>query len=83
MLNRFISYLHLLRAKYIDYKAYIIIVSLIIGVTSALAAVFLKNLVHFIKWALKYDWGFNYAHWLYFIYPIVGKTLTVLYVKYF
>lgn len=82
MLSRFIAYLHLLRIKYIDYKAYIIITSVIIGIISALAAVLLKNVVHFIKLFLQFDFNTRHFNFLYFLYPIVGISLTLVFIKF-
>ncbi|OFX25504.1 MAG: chloride channel protein [Bacteroidetes bacterium GWA2_31_9b] len=70
------------RNKHISEKQLVIILSFIIGILGGLAAVILKNTVHATHLLLLnlFDTDFNY---LYLIFPIVGITLTVLYIKYF
>jgi chloride channel protein, CIC family len=83
MFERLKNTFHYVRIKYIDYKAYIIITSIIIGMISALAAVALKNAVHFIKWLLQFDFNSQNFNFLYVLYPVVGIALTLLYIKVF
>jgi CIC family chloride channel protein len=83
MFSKITGYLHFIRIKYIDYKAYIIITSIIIGIISALAAVLLKNAVHFIKWLLQFEFNTHYYNFLYFLYPIIGIALVIIYIKVF
>jgi len=70
------------RNKYISEHQLVLILSFIVGLLSGLAAVILKTTVHTTHSFLstRVESGFNY---LYLIFPIIGITLTVLYVKYF
>lgn len=55
-----------------------LILGVLVGLLSGLAVVLIKNLVHFIKELLT--WGFvkEFENYLYFLYPFIGLTLTVL-----
>jgi Chloride channel protein EriC len=60
----------------------LLVLALIVGVGSGLAAVFLKQMVHFVQWILT-GW-FNTASdsFLYLIYPAIGMLIALLFVKY-
>ena len=77
VLQRFITW----REKHIKDKQFILILSLLVGVFTALAAYVLKFLVEYIKELLT-DW-FNpmEANWLYLVYPVVGILLTSLFIR--
>lgn len=81
--NKIVAWLHAMRLKYVEKKAYVIFVSVIIGILSALAAVMLKNIVYYIKVLLQYDWGISYLSILYFIYPLVGIFIVYIYLRVF
>lgn len=60
----------------------ILVLSMIIGLLSGLAAIFLKNLTHFIEhksksWILEQN-GFDLS----FLFPFLGITITVVFVRY-
>ena len=81
-INRLLLFI-LLKSRSIDQKRLILILSLVVGILSGLAAVILKNTVHFL-----HDWvsriaekgSFNY---LYLALPGIGVIITVMYVRYF
>ncbi|OFX86771.1 MAG: chloride channel protein [Bacteroidetes bacterium GWF2_33_16] len=81
-INKFPRQVLIWRNKHVSERQLVIILSFVIGILSGLAAVILKNTVHSTHYFLsnQFESGFNY---LYLIFPIVGITLTVLYVKYF
>lgn len=64
-------------------KNFIIIASVIVGLMSGAAAVALKSSVHFIQINLEQNILVLTSNYLYLIYPIIGISLTVLYVKIF
>ncbi len=71
------------RIKNITGKQFVLILSVFIGVGSGLAAVVIKNLVHFIsEWVESLTTGgsFNY---LIIVFPSIGILITVLFIKYF
>ncbi|MGK0255290.1 MAG: CIC family chloride channel protein [Mariniflexile sp.] len=70
------------RAKHISHKQFIYILSIIIGFTSGVGAVVLKNLTHFIQHLLEGKLIKYYQHAFYFLFPIIGLTLVYLAIKY-
>jgi len=64
-------------------KQFLIIASILVGLTAGLAAVLLKTIVHYIKAFITSDHGFKYQYILYLAFPAIGILLTILFVKYF
>jgi CIC family chloride channel protein len=60
----------------------VLLLSLLIGVMSGLAAVFLKNLVHSTNYLITHGFDFAEGNLLYLAFPLVGIGLTVLFAKY-
>ncbi|MDX1283527.1 MAG: chloride channel protein [Draconibacterium sp.] len=56
--------------------------SLIVGLVSGLAALILKNLIHFVADKLTHWFSADSFSYLYLVYPLIGILLTVLFVKY-
>lgn len=71
------------RLKHVKQNHFILVLSLIVGILSGFAAVILKNTVHFTSNFLLRGQEIQNVHFLFFVYPIIGITLTVLVVKYF
>ena len=69
-------------AKRLSEKQLLFILAVVVGVASAVAGHLLRESIHGIQ-ALLTDWG-NIAkvNYMYLVYPTVGITLTVLFVKY-
>ncbi len=68
--------------KQLPNKQLIIILSLLVGALSGLAAVLLKHAVHLVQWILT-SWFHNTTEsLLYLLYPGIGMLLAFLYVKY-
>ncbi|MFI1771126.1 chloride channel protein [Thalassobellus citreus] len=70
------------RAKHISHRQFVYILSVIIGFTSGLGAVILKNLTHFIQHLLEGKLINEYHHAFLFLFPILGLTLAYLIIKY-
>ncbi|HYQ55764.1 MAG TPA: chloride channel protein [Draconibacterium sp.] len=78
LMNRLVAW----RIAKIPEKNFLYLLSLIVGLLSGLAALLLKNLIHFVAEELTEVIsveGFNY---LYLLYPFIGILLTVLFVRY-
>ncbi|WP_346863783.1 chloride channel protein [uncultured Draconibacterium sp.] len=78
LLNRLVAW----RIASISERNFLYLLSFIVGIFSGLAALLLKNLIHFVAKELTtliYVDGFSY---LYLLYPFIGILLTVLFVKY-
>jgi CIC family chloride channel protein len=70
------------REKHIKEKHFILILSLIIGILTAFAAILLKTAIHAIQQLLTERIDITNANWLYLVYPIIGILLAGLFVKY-
>ncbi|GHC42840.1 chloride channel protein [Ulvibacter litoralis] len=70
------------RIKHISNKQFIYIVSILLGFTSGVGAVIIKNTTHFIQLLLEKKLIKDYLTAFYFIFPIIGLTLTYLCIRY-
>lgn len=72
---------HAWRLKNIKHRQFVLILAAAVGLSTGLAAAILKNLVHLIQEGLGSGLvsEFNY---LYFIYPLIGICLAVLFLNY-
>jgi len=61
---------------------FILILSGVIGIISGLAAVILKEAVHYIQAFLTEDFYVEYANFLYILYPIIGISAAFVLSKY-
>ncbi len=70
------------RVKHIKQRQFILLLSFIIGILSGLAAVILKNTIHYTQILLTQGFDVQSENILYFAYPLIGLFLTVVFVKY-
>lgn len=70
------------RVKYIQQKQFILLLSLLVGVLSGLAAILLKNTIHITHDTLKDHFSDDGQKYWLFILPALGILLTMLFVKY-
>lgn len=70
------------RAKHISHRQFVYILSIVIGFTSGVGAVILKNLTHFIQHLLEAKLIKYYHHAFYFLFPVLGLTIVYLVIKY-
>ncbi|RLD58524.1 MAG: chloride channel protein, partial [Bacteroidetes bacterium] len=80
--NRFIQRVNNFRMRYLSGHRFLYVLSVIVGLSAGLAAVIIKNLVHYIHEAVQNGFHDDYSQYYIFILPIVGITLTVLFIKY-
>lgn len=78
LLQRFILW----REKHIKEKRFVLILSFVVGILTALAATLLKFLVEYIKKFLTENFDSTGANWLYLVYPVIGIFLTGLFIRY-
>lgn len=78
LLNQFLIW----KYKHISQENFLYILSTIVGLLAGIGAVTLKNLTHFIFEFLKTGFIKDIHIGFYFIFPIVGLSLTLLVVKY-
>lgn len=79
LMTRFLKW----RYKHMSERQFILLLSILVGFSSGLVAVFLKNMVHLIQMLLGSEVVSRYEHYLFFIYPGIGIVLTVIFIKYF
>lgn len=70
------------RYNHISEKKFLLFVSFLVGIFTALAACLLKNIIHLIQHLLTYNFQADQANYLYLIYPVMGILIAGLYVKY-
>lgn len=70
------------RAKHISHKQFVFILSIIVGFTSGVGAVILKNLTHFFQHILEGNLVKEYHTAFYFLSPILGLGIVYLIMKY-
>ena len=70
------------RAKHISHTQFVAILSILVGFTSGMGAVILKNLTHFFQHLMEGKLVQYYHHAFYFVFPIIGFTLVYLIIKY-
>ena len=68
--------------KHLSAKQFLLILALLVGIGSALAAQVLKFLIHEIEHLLTSQFDVTRANWLFLVYPVVGIFLTALFIKY-
>lgn len=78
LLQRFILW----REKKIKEKQFILILSFLVGIFTALAALILKLIIHWIQNFLTENFDTTEANYLYLVYPVVGIFLAGLFVRY-
>jgi len=79
LLSRFLVW----RVKNIKERQFVLFLSFLVGLVSGLAALLLKNAIHFTHHFLTHRLHVDSANLLYLAYPAVGILLTVLFVKFF
>ena len=70
------------RAKHISHKQFVYILSIVVGFTSGVGAVILKNLTHFFQHILEGNLVKDYHHAFYFLFPLLGFTIVYFIMKY-
>ena len=63
-------------------RQFILLLSFIVGIATALAAQILKWLIHEIEHLLTSSFDVTQSNWLFLVYPVVGIYLTALFIKY-
>ncbi|GLU43043.1 chloride channel protein [Allomuricauda sp. NBRC 101325] len=70
------------RAKHISHRQFVAILSILVGFTSGVGAVILKNLTHFFQHLMEGKLVQYYHHAFYFVFPIIGLALVRIIIKY-
>jgi len=70
------------RLRHVDDRKFLLFLSVIVGITAGLAAVIIKNAVHFIQSLLTADASVEAHSYTYFFFPAVGIFVVLLFTKY-
>ena len=70
------------RNKHIKQRPFIMLLSILIGITSGLVAATIKKSVHYTEYFLTNFFSPYTPNYLYFLYPMLGIGITVLIAKY-
>ena len=81
-IGRILGKFYVWRVKHIQHKHFVLFLSLIVGLLSGFVAVIVKNAVHYIHQFLSTLFTQNIHNYLYFIFPLVGILITVVFIKY-
>jgi chloride channel protein, CIC family len=82
LINKWLEMFMSWRVKTIPDKQFIGIMAALVGLVAGLAAVVLKNSVHFIRMILVDGMIATYQPYLFFLFPIIGIALTILFIRY-
>lgn len=77
LLQRFVLW----REKNIKDKHFILILSFLVGIFTALSAWVLKSLVEWIKVFLTENFDSTGVNWLYLVYPVIGIIITGIFIR--
>ncbi|HNX43090.1 MAG TPA: chloride channel protein [Bacteroidales bacterium] len=80
--NRLYQKIHSFRLRHISPRTFLVILSVITGAFGGLAAVILKNAVHYLHLLLTSGFNIKEFNLLYLAYPFFGIVITYLFVKY-
>lgn len=71
------------RTQHISNRNFLIVLAVVVGIIGGLAAAALKGLTHSIAAFLQDEVQWEYKYYLYFLFPLAGILLSVLYVRRF
>lgn len=63
-------------------KQLLVLLSFLVGVFTAFAALVLKNLIELIERLLTHGFDITHINWLYLVYPAIGVLLSALFIRY-
>ena len=70
------------RDKHIKESTFILFISFLVGICTAIAAMILKTIIHWIQNLLTADLAVDNANYVLLLYPVIGILLAGLFVKY-
>ncbi len=81
-MNKIIGRILIWRVRKIKDSQFVLFLSFVIGILSGLAAIILKNLVHYTHYLMTNGFNFASENFMYLAYPAIGILLTVIFVKF-
>lgn len=79
---RFINRIMIWRNRRISTQQFVLILSLVVGLLSGLAAVLLKNIVHYTFYLISKGFQFEKENYLYLALPLIGIGITIVFTKF-
>lgn len=70
------------RLRHINHRRFVLILSIIVGTGSGLAAVALKNTLYYTNYILTNGFSYHGPFNIYYAFPVVGIIMTIFFVKY-
>ncbi|HPE55160.1 MAG TPA: chloride channel protein [Bacteroidales bacterium] len=70
------------RNRRISASQFLLILSMVVGILSGLAAVLLKNIVHYTFYLISKGFQFERENYLYLALPLIGISITVVFTKF-
>jgi len=70
------------RRRHLSDGQFILLISFLVGIFTALAGLFLKWLISEIEDFLTHEFVVSGGNWLYLVYPVIGIYLTMLFIRY-
>ena len=70
------------RLRHIKQHQFVLILSVLVGLGSGLAAVTLKNTLYYTNYFLTNGFSYHGIYYLFLAFPVIGIILTILFVKY-
>ncbi len=80
--SSFIKRVNNFRIRYLSRHHFLCILSAFVGLAAGLAAVIIKNMVHYIHVTLQNGFQGDHTRYLIFVLPVIGIALTVIFIKY-
>ena len=81
--NNLIGSFLLWRIKYVNDKTFVLLLASVVGVLSGMAAVLLKEAVHYLQKALSYGSHLYNDTYFYIVYPFIGILIAYIFARYF
>ena len=70
------------RLRHIKQRQFVLILSILVGIGSGLAAVTLKNTLYYTNYFLTNGFSYHGIYYLFLVFPVIGIILTVLFIRY-
>lgn len=80
---RYIEAINQWRKRRISNSTFIILAASVVGIMGGITSSVLKELTHYVASFLINDFHWKYKFYLYFLFPLIGILLTVLYIRTF
>lgn len=80
--RKLIAFLLRWRRRHLSDRNFVLFISLLVGIFTALAGLLLKWLIEQIEVLLTHEFVATSSNWLYLVYPVIGVWLTMLFIRY-